>query len=924
MNQTSLIGRPLAKLTHAVVGFAEKRGVWSGPLTSSSPELARLWGAPPTSTGVSVSEMTALTYSVVWACVNNISTDIGSLPLILYKNLPNGGKEKLTDHKLYRILHDEPNAEMSSMTFRGTLQAHALTWGNGYAEIQRNGGGAVVALWPITPDRVTVKRDLRTQQIYYEVARTNGPSDILPAENMFHIPGLGYDGTVGYNLIAEAREAIALGLATERFGGTFFGGGSTFGGVVSLKENLTEAAKDSFRKQMAAQHQGVDRAHGFLLLGNEASYTSLGVPPNNAQFLETRQHQVEEICRYYRMPPHKVQHLLQSTNNNIEHQGIEYYSDTLRPWCVRWEQEIRRKLIAPSERTIQAAEHKIEGVLRGDLPSRYAAYAVGRQWGWLSANRICELENMDPLPAGQGDIFLVPMNMSPANRLNDIIDKQVAPAPTPAAPVVPPAQRDAEDAAQIVAAVRSALGDVEARIADTTAKIVTAEADVMRWRDASDTFESESLALRAQLTTEQAEASRLRAVLLEATEQRDRLVLEQEAERAAALEVQAQLAQADARMAETSQAHVTAHARAEALQVERDALQAECVASTAQVDALQAEQARALEELQTKTAVERVAAEQRVLELRTLVEEAEQHRDQRIADLGQRDAALADAQAQAVTLTAELDALRTTADQAVEAVKLADADAIRAASAAEDAAAKHAADLAAEQSAKADLERQLADVKAYRETLEAQLAAAKAEADGRAQEAEAARQAAAAADDKRTTAEQTATDHAARIAAEQAAHADTQTALRTARESLIARILSNGTHTRAKLEYATGFWLEKEIERAQRNQGTPGKLLAWAEGFYLLHEENLVDAIRLDLAAHLSMIGSAEDVDVYTRRVVHAQLSQARMQLAAVAQGDPEDFPKAFERLMAKWRRERPKQVVDQLLQEEVAYVRSL
>jgi HK97 family phage portal protein len=982
MNQTSLVGRPLAAITAALVGFAEKRGVWSGPLTSSSPELARLWASPATSTGVSVSESSALTYSTVWACVNNISTDVASLPLILYKNLPNGGKQRLTTHKLYRLLHDEPNPEMSSMTFRGMVQAHALTWGNGYSEIVRDGAGAPAALWPITPDRVTVRRDVRTYRLYYEVSRLDGGMDRIAAEDMLHIQGLGYDGTVGYNLIAQAREAIALALATERFGGTFFGNGQTFGGVISLKEQLTEPAKKSFREQMEAQHQGVDRAHKFLLLGNEAKYERLGIPPNDAQFIETRLNQVEEICRYFRMPPHKVQHLLRSTNNNIEHQGIEYYSDTLRPWCVRWEQEIKRKLIAPSERMIQTAEHKIEGVLRGDLASRYQAYAVGRQWGWLSANRICELENMDPLPKG-GDVFLVPMNMSPADRINEIVDKQVAPNPKPVAPAAPK-DNDDDRTAKTVEAIREALKAAETRMAEHA----THAADVLAQFTAAhvSTEERDAQIADAQQRAHEAQVdvAKLQALLLLANERADREAAEKDATRAAVEAAEAHLREADVRMAETAQAHVDAHARAEALQVDRDRLLVTVADATLRAEQFAIDHATALAELQTATSTERAASEAVVANLSALRAVAEQQRDERGAVLGQLEIDLAEAKARVVTVTAELETLRAEAATATaQAAQLARdretieaearaaqtqaertlaatttqltaaqaealalqaerdrlqavrAEAERAAeqttiaadealaqstarlTAAEQLAADRAAQVATEQAARAELEKQLADTKAYLDTLTAKLETSEA--------AEAAANAAAVeAQTQRSAADQRVADHVTRLTAEETSRAAAEATVLQMRKAFADRKQAQIPANRDLILDALAAPIWKETDRARKNKLTPAKCKAWAEAFYPQHEDTLVDSLRAVMRTHLVFIGSTDDVDTYTRALIHPHLEAALAQIRTLAAGDADDFPVAIERVLTKWEQERPAAIADRVVQEEITYVRSL
>lgn len=527
------------------------RSYMTAPLTTRSPELARLWGSGATSTGIAVSEQSALTYSAFWACVNGLSTDVASLPLIHYKRLPNGGKDRYTDGKLYRILHDEPNPEMTSFTMRQIMQAHALTWGNGYAEIERDGSGKPLYLWPLTPDRVAPDRHRRTGEIVYNVGKANGGVDVIPAANMLHITGLGFDGLVGYSVVAKARDSIGLGMATERFGGTFFGNGATFGGVISYKgPRPTEMSDKNYRESLESKHQGVDRAHKLLALYNDATYTRMGIPPNDAQFLETRLHQVEEMCRWFRMPPHKIQHLLRSTNNNIEHQGIEYYTDTLRPWLVRWEQEINRKLIAPSERRIQFVEHMIDAVMRGDLASRYAAYAVARQWGWMSADDVLERENANPLPNGTGKIYLLPLNMVPADRIGEVIDKQVAPTPPP---VVQNDNQPPPDntTGRALDAIRSELSAIQERAESALTRASAADAEALRWKELAEIaepFRAEAETLRREAETLKRQAAVLESLKVEAIQRADRIEAEREAaivaaaaeaSRAAAVQVEA-------------------------------------------------------------------------------------------------------------------------------------------------------------------------------------------------------------------------------------------------------------------------------------------------------------------------------------------------------------------------------------------------
>jgi HK97 family phage portal protein len=414
------------KSTALARAWGALRSYWRGPYNLRDP-LTGIFSEPSVSSGVSVNEQTALNYSAVWAAVQRISGDVGSLPLVLYRRVGDG-KEPLRDHPTYKLLHDQPNPDMTAVVFRETMQAHLLTWGNAYAEIEWRGDGRPQALWPIDPSRVTPERDAGGN-LYYKVQNYSKADMKFAPENMLHIPGLGFDGTCGYSVISKARESIGLGLAMERFGGAFFGNGATLGGILTHPGRLSDQAKKGLRESFNAKHRGVDRAHNVGILEENMTYTPLGVPPDDAQFLESRKFQVAEIARWFQVPPHMLADLDRSAFSNIEQQQIDYYTGTLRRWLVRWEQEINRKLVL--QQGTQFVEHVIDGLLRGDIESRYAAYAVGRQWGWLSADDVRAKENMNPLPAEAGRIYLVPINMAPADRINEVIDKQVEPAPKP-------------------------------------------------------------------------------------------------------------------------------------------------------------------------------------------------------------------------------------------------------------------------------------------------------------------------------------------------------------------------------------------------------------------------------------------------------------------------------------------------------------
>lgn len=417
-----------------------------GPYSSGDPALARLFGGTPPAAGISVTEYTALNFSAVWQAVTIIAGGIASLPLILYKRRPDGGKDRFPDHPLYRLLHDEPNPEMSSMLFRETLLAHCLTWGNGYAEIEFDQAGRPIALWPITPDRVTPYRDNGDGRLLYRVQNEYdaGYATLTPAE-IFHVPGLGFDGVCGYSVIRRAREAISLGLAAERYGARFFGSGAMFSLGLEHPAKLSADAQKRLKDSVIEQHAGVDRSHGVMVFEEGMKASKLSIPPDDAQFLQTRMFQVVEIARWYNLSPRKLRDVEKANAYaSVEQDAIDHVTDTLRPWMVRIEQEANRKLIRPLERRIQYVEHLADGLLRGVILDRYQAHAISRQWGWASADDVRNIENQNPLPDGQGKVYLAPMNMVPADKIEELADAEIeaktkpAAAPAPARETAPP------------------------------------------------------------------------------------------------------------------------------------------------------------------------------------------------------------------------------------------------------------------------------------------------------------------------------------------------------------------------------------------------------------------------------------------------------------------------------------------------------
>ena len=366
-----------------------------------------------TSSGKNVNERTAMRVTAVYSCVRILSEAIASLPLHLYKQIDKGGKEKAINHPLYKLLHDEPNPEMTSFVFRETLMSHLLLWGNAYAQIIRNGKGQIVALYPLMPNRMSVDRD-PNGKIYYKYSvnesDNRGLKNIgqiyLKKEDVFHIPALGFDGLVGYSPIAMAKNAIGMALATEEYGAKFFANGASPSGVLEHPGNIKDP--DRLRESWNTLFQGSGNSHKIAVLEEGLKYQPIGISPNEAQFLETRKFQIDEIARIFRVPPHMVGDLDKSSFSNIEQQSLEFVKYTLDPWVTRWEQAIHRSLLLESEKKEYFAKFNVDGLLRGDYQSRMNGYSVGIQNGFLSPNDIRSLENMDLIPDNLGgNLYLV-------------------------------------------------------------------------------------------------------------------------------------------------------------------------------------------------------------------------------------------------------------------------------------------------------------------------------------------------------------------------------------------------------------------------------------------------------------------------------------------------------------------------------------
>lgn len=415
----------------------ERRSL-ENPNTSLAAAIDALdWGAE-TKAGTKINETSALNLSAVWAAVRLLANTVAKTPLLVYKRLEPRGKERAPAHPTYRLLHDRPNPEMTPFTFKEALQGHLATWGNAYAEKERNGRGEVVALWPIAPDRVTpewVTRAGRVEKVFR--VRVDGIERVFGPSQIMHVPAFGYDGLVGYSPIRYARESLGLAKASEEFGSRLFGQGLRTSGVLSHPGTLSDKAKANLKRSVEENNAGLSKAHRIMLLEEGLTWTQTSLPPEDAQFLETRQFQTIEVARWFGVPPHKIGDLSRATFSNIEHQSIEFATDCALPWFVRWEQVLNYDLFSNADAGTHFCEYLMDSLLRGDTAARGAYYQQMINSGVLSQNDVRELENMNPVKGG--DRYWIQGAMNPIDKIDDIIDSKKAPPPA-----APPAGGDDE------------------------------------------------------------------------------------------------------------------------------------------------------------------------------------------------------------------------------------------------------------------------------------------------------------------------------------------------------------------------------------------------------------------------------------------------------------------------------------------------
>ncbi len=448
-------------IVQRILAPREQRGL------TATEALRRLNVSTATRSGAVVTEQGAMQLMAVFTAVGILAGALASVPLKLYRRADDGTRKEARDHPLFKILHDQPNSEMTAVTFWETAMVHLSLWGNAYMEISRNFQGEVMGLWPLHPGRT---RPVRTTsgQLAYETRIGKGEPNnrkdetvLLPARNVLHVMGLSVDGVRGLSVIGTVREGIGLGFAYEAFGSYFFGNNTVPGLMLTTDAPMKKEKVDELERRIREGHEGLTNSQRLMILTDGLKPDTVTMPLEDAQFLEQRKYTRSEIMGLFNIPPHMSNDTekVSSWGTGIEQMSLGFVKVTMLKYFRRFEQSINMKLFGANAQSPLYPEFDPDGFLRGDFKTRMEGYAIGRQWGWISINDIKRREN-EPTIGEAGDIYLVPSNMVPLDRLNDIVDKQTEPTPTP---VVAPASKDAPDD-RPARSFRLALTDVTERI----------------------------------------------------------------------------------------------------------------------------------------------------------------------------------------------------------------------------------------------------------------------------------------------------------------------------------------------------------------------------------------------------------------------------------------------------------------------------
>jgi len=370
------------------------------------------WGSP-SATGVTVTENRAMGLSAHFACVRLIASTIASLPIHVYEQKKDGGKNIVNSHPIAKLLRGKPNNEMTGFSFFESMQAQICNRGKAYAELVYDKNGYVCEIWPIPPGVCEPKRKDKNSPIEYYFPNSGVT---LPAWKILHIPGLGFDGINSFSPIQLFRQTIGLGLAVEEFGARFFGNGTNIGGFLQHPGKLTKEAHERLVTDMREKYSGIAKSHKMIILEEGMKFDKIGMPLEDLQFIETRKFTATEMARIHGVPPHLIGDLEKATFSNIEEQSIEAVTYAFRPWAIRWEKILNSKLFSIEEQEKYYIKFELDGLLRGNTKSRYDAYSIGLQQGFLNVDEVREKEDMNPLPDGQGKVYRFPLNLGDAGK----------------------------------------------------------------------------------------------------------------------------------------------------------------------------------------------------------------------------------------------------------------------------------------------------------------------------------------------------------------------------------------------------------------------------------------------------------------------------------------------------------------------------
>lgn len=457
---------------HAWLEDCETRSQHTSLGHPRDPALRALFGGNESAAGVQVDEFTGLNYSAVFRAISIIAGVVRTLPLRIFERGKADARSLAIGHPADDILNQVPNDDMDSGTFRETLTGHTVSWGNGYAEIERLKSGRPYRSHVLLPHMVTPRRV--NGVLVYSVARSQGGDRTVSADDMLHLRGLGYDGLVGYSVIRNAADSIGLGLATERFGSRLFRNGARPSGVLYIPKGLDEEEEKRLRTSWERMLQSENQLRT-AVLEEGTKWEPIGIPPEDAQFLETRKFTVVEIARWFGIPPHLLFELDRATFSNIESQGLDFLIFCIGPWLDRWERAVNRVLLSSSERRTHYAEHNVNRLVKPDIAARNTSYTAGRNGGWLSVNDIRRLENLDPI-GPEGDVYLMPLNMVPAGEAGPA-------AKDPTSKAAPPAIDPAAVAVAERSLVSATLGRLVRKEVEAAKRAARKPGEFLRWLD---------------------------------------------------------------------------------------------------------------------------------------------------------------------------------------------------------------------------------------------------------------------------------------------------------------------------------------------------------------------------------------------------------------------------------------------------------